>query len=311
MFTFSTTHVINTDKGNLTGGKNFYFDSDINTLLIERRGNFKKDLVKAIYKAAGKEAANAKLTINFATLTNLTEGDNLRLDLYLGLSGGSADSRFSNDLAFKGKPLSIDFIWKGTDTVANLKKVIDQYEMLVYGDKLLKATVSGQLLSLEATNEYIRFKKMEILKYTKSTTDYPYAGTTEVLKSLDDSWSKDTAAEVAADEGLFKGWEGFGTYSYVLHNLRIPTAYNVGPFVEGADEAPIVGGLYNQYTIHYCVERGPLGLNAVNDQVTSVTTHVFYVLSTLAEEFEAALDKIGTAVVVPTAKTTSSEDTSS
>ncbi len=304
MFTFSTTHVINTNKGNLTGGKNFYLDKDTNTLCIERRGNFKKDLVKEIYKAVGKEAANAKLTIDFSKITS-TVGDNLRLDLYLGLSGGSADSRFSNDLAFKGKPLSIDFVWKGTDTVANLKKTLDQYEMLVYGEKLLKATVSGQLLTLEAANEYIRFKKMEILKYTKSTSEYPYIAATEVLKSLDDIEVKTTAADVAAAEGLFKGWEGFGTYSYVLHNLRIPTAYNVGPFAEGADEAPIVGGLYNQYTIRYCVDRGPLGLNAVNDQVTSITTHVFYVLSTLATEFETALKGIGTAKEIAP-KTTSS-----
>lgn len=293
MFTFSTTHVINTDKGNLTGGKNYLLKDD--TLLVERRGIFKKELVKAIYSAAGKEGTNAKLTINMG-LKGLTEGDNLRMDLYLGLSGGSADSRYSNDLAYKGKPLSVDFVWKGTasSTLEALKKTIDKLEMLVYGSKILKATVSGDLLILEATNEYQRFKKMEIVKYTASTTDYPYAGTTEVLKSLDNITVAETVDEVATAEGLFVGEEGFGTYSYVLHNLRIPTAYNVGPFVEGADEAPIVGGLYDQYTIRYCVERGPLGLNAVGDNVTSITTHVFYVLHSLAKDFEVALGKLAT-----------------
>ena len=75
---------------------------------------------------------------------------------------------------------------------------------------------------------------------------------------------------------------------------------------------PIPGAHYNQYTIHYCVDRGPLGLNAVGDNVKSVTTVVFYVNTALlggdvdmtsqtgstdpvvegAANFEAALKKL-------------------
>ena len=304
MFTFSTNHVINTDKGNLTGGKNYYFDSEKNALAVERMGTFKKDNIEAVYKRAGYEAANAKMTIDFGKIT-ASEGDNLRLDLYMGLSAGSADSRFSNDLAFKGKPLSVDFVWKASAeaTLAALKKTIDNYEMLVYGSRLLKATVNGTLLTLEATDEYQRFKKMEIQKYTKSTTEYPYAGTYTTLVSLDDMTKVKTAAEAAASNTLFVGKEGFGTYSFILHNLRIPTSSNVGPFVVGADEAPIVGGVYDQITIRYCVDRGPLGMNAVNQNVKSVTTHVFYVLNTISAKFIEAIQKMATVTEV-----TSKED---
>ena len=64
------------------------------------------------------------------------------------------------------------------------------------------------------------------------------------------------------------------------------------------DENPIIGAKYNQYTIHYCTNRGVLGTNAVGDTVKSVTTHVFYVNQNVAADFETALAKIGTVLAV-------------
>lgn len=64
------------------------------------------------------------------------------------------------------------------------------------------------------------------------------------------------------------------------------------------DENPIIGAKYNQYTIHYCTNRGVLGTNAVGDTVKSVTTHVFYVNQNVATDFETALAKIGTVLAV-------------
>ena len=119
------------------------------------------------------------------------------------------------------------------------------------------------------------------------------------LKSLGDP--KTSNANVTnTEEGFFPGKEGFGTYSFLLHNLRIPTSMRTRAFGVNQDETPIVGAKYNQYTIHYCVDRGILGSNAVGDTVQSKTTHVFYVNDTLATDFEAALAKIGTIVSVPT-----------
>lgn len=114
-----------------------------------------------------------------------------------------------------------------------------------------------------------------------------------VVRSLDDLDEKTSnAAVTATEEGYFVGKEGFGTYSFLLHNLRLPTSARTRAFGINQDETPIVGAKYNQYTIHYCTNRGVLGLNAVGDTVKSVTTHVFYVKSELAADFEAALAKI-------------------
>lgn len=292
MFQFTTTNVINSDK-DLTTGKDLYTVEDT-TLVIKRVANFKKENISAIYKAAAQEAENAKVTIDLSGIS-ATENDVLRLNIYIGLTQASQDSRYSNDMIYKGKPFSVDFVWKGAeDTAKNLVKTIKKYDVLVYGEKLLNVSSSGHCITIEATNEYQRFRKVDIDKYEKSTTEYPYSGTYTTLKNLDSIDEKDSNAEVTAtEEGYFAGKEGFGTYSFLLHNLRLPTSARTRAFGINQDETPIVGATYDQYTIHYCADRGPLGLNAVGDTVKSTTTHVFYVLSTLSDAFLKVLQKVG------------------
>lgn len=300
MFQFTTTNVINSKK-DLTTGKDLWVataaDPEAGTeanLSIKRVGNFKPANVEAIYKAVAVEPENAKVTIDFSKIT-ATKGDVLRLSIYIGLTQASQDSRYSNDLIYKGKPFAVDFVWKDTAaaTVEAIVKTIKKYQLTVYGETFLNVTYSGALLSLEAVNEYQRFRTVNVEKFDE--TKHFGMGEYTIIRSLDDI-SEKTKAEVATAEGIFKGVEGFGTYSFLLHNLRLPTSARTGAFSINQDETPIVGAKYNQYTIHYCVNRGPLGMNAVGDTVKSVTTHVFYVLSDLCTEFEKALE-----VIKPTA----------
>lgn len=128
---------------------------------------------------------------------------------------------------------------------------------------------------------------------------YHGMGDTVVVRSLENLSEKDTNAEVTnAAEGYFVGKEGFGTYPYLLHNLRLPTYARRRYLATNEDETPVIGAKYNQYTIHYCTNRGILGDNAVGDLVKSKTTHVFYVKQDLASDFEAALAKVGTVIEV-------------
>lgn len=124
-------------------------------------------------------------------------------------------------------------------------------------------------------------------------------GEYNVVRSLDNLTKKNSNAEVTATaEGYFVGKEGFGTYPFLLHNLRLPTYARNRWLGLNQDETPIVGAKYNQYTIYYCVNRGILGDNAVGDLVKSRTTHVFYVKQDLATAFETALGKVGTVITV-------------
>ena len=278
MFQFTTTNVINSDK-DLTTGKALYEVKD-NTLVVKRVANFKKENIAAIYKAVATDPENAKV---------------LRLSIYVGLSQASQDSRYSNDMIYKGKPFSVEFVWQDTEanSAKKLVETIKKYSLLVYGEKLLRASNSGAFVTIEATNEYQRFRKVELEKFDKASNEFPYSGKYTVLKSLSNLASKTSTQLNGTTEGFFAGKEGFGTYSFLLHNLRLPTSARTRAFGINQDETPIIGAKYNQYTIHYCANRGALGLNAVGDTVKSVTTHVFYVKSDLASAFEALLGQVG------------------
>lgn len=312
MFQFTTTNVLNSLK-DLTTGKDLITTVDASgkeEIMIKRIGNFKKANVESIHHTAGSEAELAAVCMD---LTNVVAKDKkYRLNMYIGLTQGSADRRYANDLYHKGKAFSIDF--EGLDTaaktVAKLADVLKKYEIFVYGDKQLNVYSSDALLAIEAVNEYQRFVRVNIEELNASA--YSYMGDYKIIKSLDDI-KKDMASHDAVvkdgkpvKEGLFVGKEGFGTYSYLLHNLRLPTAARYGAFAWNKEESPVPGVVYDEYVIRYCVNRGELGLNAVGDIVKSVTTHVIYVPSALSETVKTALGNVGT--VVETVNPASSEE---
>lgn len=312
MFQFTTTNVLNSLK-DITTGKDLITTVDASgkeEVMIKRIGNFKKANVESIHHTVGSEAELAAVCMD---LTNVVAKDKkYRLNMYIGLTQGSADSRYANDLYHKGKAFSIDFDGLATaaETVAKLADVLKKYDILVYGDKQLNVYSSGALLALEAVNEYQRFVRVNIEELNASA--YSGMGDYKVIKSLDDL-KKNMASHdavikdgVPVKEGLFVGKEGFGTYSYLLHNLRLPTAARFGAFAWNKEESPVPGVIYDEYVIRYCVNRGELGLNAVGDTVKSVTTHVIYVPSALSATVNTALSKIGT--VVETANSASSEE---
>ena len=312
MFQFTTTNVLNSLK-DLTTGKDLITTVDASgkeEVMIKRIGNFKKANVESIHHTVGSEAELAAVCMD---LTNIVAKDKkYRLNMYIGLTQGSADSRYANDLYHKGKAFSIDFDGLATaaETVAKLADVLKKYDILVYGDKQLNVYSSGALLALEAVNEYQRFVRVNIEELNASA--YSGMGDYKVIKSLDDL-KKNMASHdavikdgVPVKEGLFVGKEGFGTYSYLLHNLRLPTAARFGAFAWNKEESPVPGVIYDEYVIRYCVNRGELGLNAVGDTVKSVTTHVIYVPSALSATVNTALSKVGT--VVETVKPASSEE---
>lgn len=306
MFQFTTTNVINSNK-DYTTGKPLWSTQEKDdhkpaSLNIKRVNKFLAPNVTAIYKAVANDPSMAKVTLDLSQISG-TDGESYRLAVYVGLTQASQESRYANDLILKGKPFTVDFVWKtsAADVAKNLAKTIDKYAVMVYGEKLLNVSYSGTFLTIEAVNEYQRFRKVNVEKFDKDA--YFGRGEYTPVRTLENLTEKSTnAALTGTVEGYFVGKEGFGTYSYLLHNLRIPTAMRTRAFGVNLDENPIIGAKYNQYTIHYCTDRGVLGTNAVGDTVKSVTTHVFYVNQTVATEFETALTTIapeGTLVSVP------------
>ena len=89
------------------------------------------------------------------------------------------------------------------------------------------------------------------------------------------------------------GVNGFGTYSQLLKDLRLPTANHNHWLSVQKDEMPIVGAIYNQYIInYYAPSTANPSFTAVGNRSMSETTHIFWVKSDLAADFEAILANI-------------------
>ena len=262
MFQYTNTIVLNSLKDVTTGLDKIVKGSD--NIEVRRVNKFLKKNVSAMHKRTASDPVIGKAEF---TITNPGVGI-YRLKLYIRLSG-SQNSYYSNDFVFKGKPFVYEFrITSGstsaTDVAKEIKRVIDK----IKGDKLI----------IHGVDEYQLFTEAKIQKLNTSANN-PL--TNEVYEDI-------------IEGTITKSIEGFGTYTHILKDLRLPTIEARRFEAVNQEELPIPGMKYNQYTIYYTVDRGLFGGAAVGQQVTSKTTHVFYVLESIAAEFEAALAVLGT-----------------
>ena len=230
-----------------------------------------------MYKRAASDPVIGKAEF---TITNPGAGI-YRLKLYIRLSG-SQNSYYSNDFVFKGKPFVYEFkiasnSTTATDVAKEIKRVIDKIQAF-YGDKYIKTEVAGDKLTIHGVDEYQLFTEAKIQKLNTAANN-PL--TNEVFEDV-------------TEGTITKSVEGFGTYTHILKDLRLPTIEARKFEAVNQEELPVPGAKYNQYIIEYKVDRGLFGGAAVGQQVTSKTTHVFYVLDSLATEFETALKVLGT-----------------
>ena len=258
-----------------TGVDNIVKGSD--NIEVRRVNKFLKSNVSAMYKRAASDPVIGKAEF---TITNPGAGI-YRLKLYIRLSG-SQNSYYSNDFVFKGKPFVYEFkiasnSTTATDVAKEIKRVIDKIQAF-YGDKYIKTEVAGDKLTIHGVDEYQLFTEAKIQKLTTAANN-PL--TNEVFEDV-------------TEGTITKSVEGFGTYTHILKDLRLPTIEARKFEAVNQEELPVPGAKYNQYIIEYKVDRGLFGGAAVGQQVTSKTTHVFYVLDSLATEFETALKVLGT-----------------
>lgn len=275
MFQYTNTIVLNSLKDVTTGLDKIVKGSD--NIEVRRVNKFLKKNVSAMHKRIASDPVIGKAEF---TITNPGVGI-YRLKLYIRLSG-SQNSYYSNDFVFKGKPFVYEFrITSGstsaTDVAKEIKRVIDKIQAF-YGDKYIRTEVKGDKLIIHGVDEYQLFTEAKIQKLNTAANN-PL--TNEVYEDI-------------IEGTITKSIEGFGTYTHILKDLRLPTIEARRFEAVNQEELPIPGMKYNQYTIYYTVDRGLFGGAAVGQQVTSKTTHVFYVLESIAAEFEAALAVLGT-----------------
>ena len=275
MFQYTNTIVLNSLKDVTTGLDKIVKGSD--NIEVRRVNKFLKKNVSAMHKRTASDPVIGKAEF---TITNPGAGI-YRLKLYIRLSG-SQNSYYSNDFVFKGKPFVYEFkiasnSTTATDVAKEIKRVIDKIQAF-YGDKYIKTEVSNDKLTIHGVDEYQLFTEAKIQKLNTAANN-PL--TNEVFEDV-------------TEGTITKSVEGFGTYTHILKDLRLPTIEARKFEAVNQEELPVPGAKYNQYIIEYKVDRGLFGGAAVGQQVTSKTTHVFYVLDSLATEFETALKVLGT-----------------
>lgn len=279
MFQYTNTIVLNSLKDVTTGlDKVVERTIDGNPALDVRRVNvYKKDNVSKMYKRAASDPVIGNVSFK---MTQQDAGI-YRIKLYMRLSG-SQNSYYANDFVFKGKPLVYEFriasnSTSGANVAAEAKRVIDKIQTL-YGDKWIKTRVDDDVLTISGTDEYQLFTEARLQKLNMAANN---ALTNEVFEDI-------------AQGTIVPCREGFGTYTHILKDLRLPTIESRRFEAVNQEELPIPGMKYNQYTIYYKVDRGLFGGAALGQQVTSMTTHVFYVLESISGAFETMLKKLGT-----------------
>jgi hypothetical protein len=277
MFNWTTTTLINElpfmkeEAGKLRIGKHL----------------FEKRWVESIRKAEGHKPVICSAALDLTKVKealDAAEAKVARLYLYVGLEG-SEESIYANDWYRKGMPLSVSFT--NTDAekmVANIVDTVNRFNVFTKVKKVLEvAAKEGEATTLviNGTHEHQRLQKIQVL------VD---AGYGEEVAVVDYELNH---KEDAAVKDEVKGVNGFGTYSQLLKDLRLPTAVHNHWLSVQKDEMPIVGALYTQYIInYYAPSTANPSFTAVGNRSMSETTHVFWVKSDLVEDWEKALAAI-------------------
>lgn len=271
-----------------------------------RIGNklFEKRWVESIRKAEGHEYELCEAQVDLAAVKTAIDAlaaekrpTVARLYIYVGLEG-SEESIYANDWYRKGMPLSVSFaVSDAADMATAIENTVDKFNVFTKVKKVLDVTADDTVLTIKGTHEHQRLQKIDIL-----------VGDGEIIgeeRSLLYAWElseyrheagKGAAAKYEAKTGVKlvnPGVNGFGTYSQLTKDLRLPTAAHTHWTSVTKDERPIVGEVYTQYIInYYAPSTANPSFTAVGNRSMSETTHVFWVKSDLVTDWETELANI-------------------
>ena len=283
MFNWTTTTLIN----ELPNIEVFYKDSEKTQPAGKIRLDkylFEKRWVESIRKAKGHPMELCKATVDMSKVkTAIGEAKVARLYIYVGLEG-SEESIYANDWYRKGMPLSVSFANATASEMAKaIEDTIKKFNVFTKVKKVLDVKADGTNLIIEGTHEYQRLMKIAIL-----VGDGEIIG--EEIPVIEFEKNRKDSDAITINK---VGVNGFGTYSQLLKDLRLPTAAHTGWNSVQKDEMPIVGATYTQYIIkYYAPSMANPSFTAIGNRSMSETTHVFWVKSDLVEAWETAIASI-------------------
>lgn len=238
-------------------------DSATSTVVVKRGGNYNVDNIidKKIFKTEGNTGVNAVLSVPFVAVPS--GSDYRHYAIFVSTpSQQLSDYAFANWAEF-GKPILFESAAKNVNDLANTFKLMLQPDNAMY-----TVTVSGSNVILTFKENWMHVSEAKVYNHIIAT----------------DTLEEDTTnAPTVTTENKTE----FGTAKWIVENLRFPSYPNLRYNHLYADESPVAGTVYDQYTFKYGVKHYiDGGLSGVGQNVDSITTHVFYVPHAQASTFE-------------------------
>ena len=234
---------------------------------IKRGGNYKVENIEGkIYKTVGHTGTKAKAVITPATLGT---ADVARLTIYLSTPGTEFVEFGSPNWQEFGKPYIVETTAEDAAGLAAAIKLA-----LNEDNAHFSVTTDETTVILEATETWMDFAEVNYDLVTfADCSDCP----------------KETVESKAANVAITKGKTEFATAKWIVENLRFPSHPNLRYAPLYADEAPVAGTIYTEYSFEYKVKRSvPGGLSAVGQVADSIVRIVFYVAPSAQNTFETA-----------------------
>ena len=234
---------------------------------IKRGGNYKIENIEGkIYKTAGHTGTKAKAVITPAALGT---ADVARLTIYLSTPGTEFVEFGSPNWQEFGKPYIVETTAEDAAGLAAAIKLALNEDNAHFSVKVDSSTVV-----LEAAETWMDFAEVNYDLVT-------FADCSDC--------SKETVESKAANVAITKGKTEFATAKWIVENLRFPSHPNLRYAPLYADEAPVAGTVYTEYSFEYKVKRSvPGGLSAVGQVADSIVRIVFYVAPGAQSAFETA-----------------------
>lgn len=258
-------------------------------VLVHDGGNYATKFIvdKTIYRTDPSLGKKLTITFDVSALNSLTKSP-IQISIELGLNN-QYRADFGSALYYFRRPILIS-LDPAVLTVDKFEKALRS--MLPSGNDLFVITADGEneTVTLTAENTYLKLRKMEIVGLECNGLCNGEEQEEPVvlysLEKVEDATDDEPDAKVGDIATVINGVPEFGTYNYLLQNLRLPTYENYRFTSPMAVEMPVRGVNYVQFSFMYCVPRVGLGgMSAAGQMIHSTTCHTFYVPSDQAKDF--------------------------
>ena len=267
MFNYTKEVIINDPSVIIAGSSENGLGTGV--VAIKRGGNYILNNIEGkIFKTEGSKGTKAKVAITPAALEG---ADIARLTIYLSTPGTEFVEFGSPNWQEFGKPYIIE------TTATTPEKLVEAIKLALNEDNAhFSVKVNETKVELEAAETWMDFAEVNYDLVT--------------FADCSDCSKETVVSKTATNVGeITHGKSEFGTAKWIVENLRFPSHPSLRYAPLYADEAPVAGTVYTDYSFEYRVKRSvPGGLSAVGQVADSIVRIVFYVAPGAQSAFETA-----------------------